>query len=111
MDWEKSITFGLFLILFGWWINPVINKSRDKNQSIRYLTTFFCLFLFLCPLVAQADDADLTLQEEIAEVPSPDSMSEEAISYLLGEDMYQGTLSWQGNKVSTKFNYDMNKEK
>ena len=72
---------------------------------------YFALLLFFFPLVAQADDVDLTPQEEIAELPSPDSMSEEAITFLLGEDMYQGTLSWQGNKVSTKFDYDMNEEK
>ena len=50
------------------------------------------------------------LQEEIAEAPSPNSMSEEAITYLLGEDIYQGTLSWQGNKASIKFNYDKKKK-
>ena len=51
-------------------------------------------------------------QEEIPEAaPSPDQMSDEAIRYLLGEDIYQGTLSWQGNKASAKFNYDMKKEK
>ena len=61
------------------------------------------LFLFLCPLAVQA--------EKIAEAPSIDPMSEEALIYLQGEDMYQGTLSWQGNKVSTKFNYDMRKDK
>ncbi len=61
------------------------------------------LLLFLCPFVVQA--------EQIADAPAPEPMSDEAINYLLGEDMYQGTLSWQGNKVSTKFNYDMKKEK
>ena len=61
------------------------------------------LLLFLCPIAVQA--------EEIAEAPSPDPMSEEAIRFLQGEDIYQGTLSWQGNKASTKFNYDMRKEK
>ena len=61
------------------------------------------LHLFLCPFAVQA--------EQIADAPSPDSMSDEAIRYLQGEDIYQGTLSWQGNKVSTKFNYDMRKEK
>ena len=48
--------------------------------------------------------------EEIAKAPSPDPMSDEVIRYLQGEDMYQGTLSWQGNKASTKFNYYMKKE-
>ncbi len=50
-------------------------------------------------------------QEEIVEVPSIYPISEEAINYLMGEDMYQGTLRWQGNKASTKFNYDMKKGK
>ena len=59
--------------------------------------------LFSCPLAVQA--------EGIAELLLPDHTSEEAIRYLQGEDMYQGTLSWQGNKASTKFNYDMKKEK
>ena len=72
---------------------------------------YFALLLFFSPLVAQADDVDLMPQEEISELPSPDPMSEEAITFLLGEDMYQGTLSWKGNKVSTKYNYDMNREK
>ena len=71
---------------------------------------YFALLLFFSPLVAQADDVDLTPQEEVSELPSPYPISEQAITYLLGEDMYQGTLSWQGNKVSTKFNYDMNRE-
>ena len=61
------------------------------------------LLLFFCPLAVQA--------EKIAEAPSIDPMSEEALNYLLGEDMYQGTLVWQGNKISTKFNYDKTKKK
>ena len=71
--------------------------------------------LFFCPLAAQAEDVvpmPMPMpQEGIVEAPSPDPMSDEAIRYLQGEDMYQGTLSWQGNKASTKFNYDMNKDK
>ncbi len=67
--------------------------------------------LFFSPLVAQAEDVGPMPQEGIVEAPSPDQMSDEAIRYLQSEDMYQGTLSWQGNKVSTKFNYDMNKDK
>jgi len=68
------------------------------------------LLLFLCPFAVQAEDVEPIPQEEIAEAPAPESMSDEAIRYLQGEDMYQGTLSWQGNKTSTKFNYDMKKE-
>ena len=59
------------------------------------------LLLFLFPFAVQA--------EQIADAPEP--MSEDALNYLLSEDMYQGTLSWQGNKASTKFNYDKLKKK
>ena len=70
------------------------------------------LLLFFCPLAAQAEDIELMPQEEIPEAAtSPDQMSDEAIRYLQGEDMYQGTLSWQGNKASTKFSYDKPKKK
>ena len=56
------------------------------------------LLLFFCSIEIQS--------EEIAETAAPKTMSEDTINYLLSEDMYQGTLSWQGNKVSTKFNYE-----
>ena len=59
------------------------------------------LHLFFCPLAVPA--------EEIDEAPSPDQ--EEVIRYLQGEDIYQGNLSWQGYKASTKFNYDKPKKK
>ena len=72
---------------------------------MKKLFSFFIgLLLFLCPLAAQAEDVEPMPQEEIVEAPS-----EDALNYLLSEDMYQGTLSWQVNKVSTKFNYDMKK--
>ena len=64
------------------------------------------LLLFFCPFAVQSEDVEPMPQEEIAEAPSEDSLN-----YLLGEDMYQGTFSWQGNKASTKFNYDKPKKK
>jgi len=70
------------------------------------------LLLFICPFAVQAEEVELMPQEEIPEAASsPDQMSDEAIRYLQGEDIYQGTLSWQSNKASAKFNYDMKKEK
>ena len=69
------------------------------------------LLLFFCPIAVQAEDVELIPQEEIAEAPALEPMSEDAINYLLSEDIYQGTFSWQGNKVSTKFNYDKIKKK
>jgi len=61
------------------------------------------ILLFFCPFAVQA--------EQIADASEPEPMSEDALNYLLSEDMYQGTLSWQGNKASTKFNYDKPKKK
>ena len=69
------------------------------------------LLLLVCPFAVQGEEDELMPKDEIVEAPLIDPMSEEAINYLLGEDMYQGTLSWQGNKVSTKFNYDKTKGK
>jgi len=64
------------------------------------------LLLFFCPVAVQAEDIEPMPQEEIVQAPS-----EEALNYLLSEDMYQSTLSWQGNKTLTKFNYDKPKKK
>ena len=69
------------------------------------------LLLFFCPIAVQAEEIEPIPQEGIVEAPAPEPMSEDALNYLLSEDMYQGTLSWQGNKVSTKFNYDKPKKK
>ena len=68
------------------------------------------LFLF-CPIAVQSEGVELMPQDEIAEAPALAQMSEDALHFLLSEDMYQGTLSWQGNKASTKFNYDKPKKK
>ena len=64
------------------------------------------LLLFFCPIAVQAEDVEPMPQEEIAEAPSDD-----ALRYLLNEDNYQSTLSWQGNRASAKFNYAKPKEK
>ena len=71
----------------------------------KLISFFLGLLLFFCPFAVQAADVELTPQEEIVEAPSKD-----ALNYLLSEDMYQGTLSWQGNKAYTKFNYDKPKK-
>ena len=64
------------------------------------------ILFFLSPIAVQAEDVEPMPQEEIVEAPSDD-----ALRYLLNEDQYQGTLSWQGNRASTKFNYDKPKKK
>ena len=92
-------------------IAEILRDYADRLDQMKKLFAFvFVLFLFLCTLAVQAEDVEPIPQEQIVETPSLDPMSDEAIRYLQGEDMYQGTLSWQGNKTSTKFNYDMKKE-
>ena len=69
------------------------------------------LLLFLYPLAAQAEDVELMSQEEIAEAPAFEPMSNEQLNDLLAEEMYLGTLDLRGNKVYTKRDYRKKKEK
>jgi len=71
---------------------------------MRKLFSFVLLLLLLlfCPFAVQAEEA---------EAFAPEPISEDALNYLLSEDIYQGSLFWQGNKVSTKFKYDRPKKK
>ena len=69
------------------------------------------LLLFLCPLAVQAEVIDLIPQEEIAEAPAFEPMTEEQLNDLLGEEMYLGTLDLRGNKVDTKRDYSKKKKK
>ena len=48
-------------------------------------------------------------QEEIAETPALEPMTEAEINALLGEDPYLGETDWRGNKVSTKRDYSKKK--
>jgi len=67
--------------------------------------------LFYCPFAVQADDIELTPQEEIAKAPALDPITEEQLNDLLGEEMYLGTLDLRGNKVDTKRDYNKKKKK
>ena len=69
------------------------------------------LFLLLCPFAVQAEDVDLIPQEEIAEAPALEPMTEEQLNDLLGEEMYLGTLDLRGNKVDSKRDYSKKKKK
>ena len=69
------------------------------------------LLLFFCPLSVQAEDVELMPQEEIAEAPALEPMTEEQLNYLLGEEIYLGTLDLRGNKVDTKRDYSKKKKK
>ena len=71
----------------------------------------FGLFLFFLPNAVQAQDVEPMPQEEIAEVPSLDPITEAEINDLLGENpLYIGETYLRGNKVSTKRYYSKRKE-
>ena len=69
------------------------------------------LLLFFSPLAVQAEEIEIMPQEEIAEAPALEPMTEAEINALLGEDPYLGETDWRGNKVSTKREYSMKKGK
>ena len=50
------------------------------------------LLLFLCPFAVQAEGVELIPQEEIAEAPSLEPITEEQLNDLLCEEMYLGTV-------------------
>ena len=72
---------------------------------------FLGLLLFFCPFAVQAEDVELIPQEEIAEAPALEPMTEEQLNDLLGEEMYLGTLDLRGNKVYAKRDYSKKNEK
>ena len=63
------------------------------------------LLLFLCPFEVQSEEVELMPQEEIAEAPALEPMTEKQLNDLLGEDMYLGETDWRGNKLSSKKDY------
>ncbi len=69
------------------------------------------LLLFLFPFAVQGEDVELIPQEEIAEAPALEPMSEKQLNDLLGEEMFLGTLDLRGNKVYTKRDYRKDKKK
>ena len=88
-------------------IAKILRDYADKLDQMKKIFAFvFGLLFFFSSLSVQAEDVELILpQEEIAV-----ATSEDALNYLLSEEINKGTLSWHGNKASTKFNYDIKKE-
>ena len=83
-------------------IAEILRDYADRlDQMKKIFSLVLSLLLFYCPIAVQAEQ----------EAPATEQMPEDALNYLLSEDIYQGTLSWKGNKVSTKLNYDRPKKK
>ncbi len=69
------------------------------------------LIFFFSHLAVQAEEVEIMPQEEIAEAPALDPITEKQLNDLFGEEMYIGETDWRGNKVSTKRDYSKKKEK
>ena len=69
------------------------------------------LLLFFSPLSVQAEEIEILPQEEIAEAPALESLTEKQLNDLFGEEMYIGETDWRGNKVSIKRDYSKKKKK
>ena len=79
-------------------------------KEMKKLSSFALgIILFLCPIAIQAEEVVLMPQEEIAEIPALDPLTEAEINALLGEDPYVGETDWRGNKVSTNRTYSNRK--
>ena len=68
----------------------------------KIFSLFIGLILFFSPFLVQADEGEIMHQEEIAEAPALEPMTEKQLNDLLGEEMYIGETDWRGNKVSNK---------
>ena len=77
----------------------------------KLFSLFLGLLLFFCTFAVHAEEVELMPQEEIAEAPALEPMTEAEINALLGEDPYLGETDWRGNKVSTKRDYSKKKGK
>ena len=82
-----------------WSFNRQIGPFMEMKKLFLFVLV---LLLFLCPIAIQAEEFGLMPQEEIAEAPALDPLTEAEINALLGEDPYIGETDWRGNKVSSK---------
>ena len=93
-------------------IAEILRDYADRLDQMKKLFAFVLgLLLFFCPFAVQAEDVELIPQEEIAEAPALEPITEEQLNDLLGEEMYLGTLDLRGNKVDTKRDYSKKKKK
>ena len=69
------------------------------------------LLLFFSPLRVKAEEVEIMPQDEIAEAPALEPITEKQLNDLFGEEMYLGETDWRGNKVSTKSDYNKKKKK
>ena len=90
---------------------PLIGIVGRCNEMKKFFLFIIVLFLCLCPFAVQGEEVELMPQEEIAEAPALEPMTDEQLNDLLGEEMYLGTLDLRGNKVDPKRDYSKKKKK
>ena len=69
------------------------------------------LLLFFSPFAVRAEDVELIPQEQIAEAPALEPVTQEQLNNLLGEEMYLGIHDLRGNKVDSKRDYSKKNKK
>ena len=69
------------------------------------------LLLFFSPWAVQAEKVEIMPQEEIAEAPALEPITEKQLNDLFGEEMFLGETDWRGKKVSNKGDYSKKKKK
>ena len=69
------------------------------------------LLLFFSPLALQAKEVEVIPQEEIAEAPALEPITEKQLNDLFGEEVYIGETDWRGNKISNRRVYSKKKKK
>ena len=93
-------------------IAEILRDYADRLDQMKKLFAFVLgLLLIFCPFGVQAEDVELMPQEEIAEVPALEPITEKQLNDLFGEEMYLGTLDFRGNQVDISGDYSKKKKK
>ena len=61
---RKVVTYGAFIVLFGFYLSPIIKDAKYKNQCIKY-STKTTLFQLKKDTIVETllEDTDLTIDE------------------------------------------------
>ena len=94
--------------------NVIAEILRDYADRLDQMKNFFSfilgVLLFFSPLTVQAEELEIMPQDEIAEAPALEPMTEKQLNDLFGEEMYIGETDWRGNKLSNKRDYSKKKK-
>ena len=67
-DHRKVVTYGAFIVIFGFYLSPVIKEAKYKNRCIKYSTKTALIQLKKDDMVETLlEETDLTI-DEIAKI-------------------------------------------